>query len=132
MDSTPRRMLMAGGTLMVLLGLARGAGGVVLLMRGTAADPKIHASAAAVSAVGAGLALLGLVLVVGAVGVFRRARWGWVTGIAGSLAFIVDGAINGFILYGNPTDRGTIANLAVAGLIVMCLGQGRSALPGGK
>lgn len=126
MNSTPRRWMTAGGILMILLGLARGAGGVVLLFRGAAADPKIQAPAATVSLVGAGLLLLGLVVLIGAVGVLRGQRWGSRVGIAGSVAFVVDGAINGFLLYGNPTDRGTIANLGVAGLIILCLCQAQA------
>jgi hypothetical protein len=56
---------------MVLLGVARGTGGLVLLSRG-AADASIQVGSAVVSRVGTALVLLGLALVVAAVGVLRR------------------------------------------------------------
>jgi hypothetical protein len=113
---------------MVLLGVARGAGGLVLVSRGAAVDSNIQATAAAVTTVGTVLLVLGLVHVVAAVGVFRRLRWAWLLGIISTVAFVIDGAINGSLLYGRPGDRGTVVNVLVAVLITTCLFLGRSAL----
>jgi len=114
---------------MALLGLARGAGGVVLLSRRSAADTNIHAPSGAIIAVGAALLLLGLVLTVSAVGVFRGQRRFWRLGIICTIAFVVDGGINGAVLYGRPGDGGTIANVIVAALILACLFLGKGAPP---
>ncbi len=123
-----RRYLIVGGVLMVLLGLARGAGGLVLLLRGAATDPNIRASASGVAGVGVALSLLGLVLIVAAVGVLRRNRRLWLVGMASTVAFVIDGAINGYVLYGRPGIGGTLANGIAAALILACLLAGRRAL----
>jgi hypothetical protein len=123
-----RGFLVAGGALMLLLGLARGAGGLVLLVRGPSTDPAIGAGTAAVAVVGTFLLLLGIALVTSAIGVLRRSRTAWWAGIACTIAFVIDGAINGTLLYGRAGDRGTIANLAAAAVILACLVSGRRAL----
>ncbi len=58
----PLRFQRAAGALMVLVGLARGAGGVALLARGSAADPAIKAGGAAVVAAAMSLLLLAITL----------------------------------------------------------------------
>jgi len=127
-----RRALKLGAVLMALLGLARAAGGIILLTRGPAADPRIHASGPTVAAIGAGLLILGTILLVAAVGVFLRRRLFWRIGIACTIAFVIDGAINGMLLYGKPGDSGTVANVIVAALILLCLRSGAKALEGGE
>lgn len=81
--------------------------------------------------VGAFLLLLGLALIVAAVGVFRRLRSFWLFGTICTVAFVIDGAINGYVLYGQPGDQGTIVNVIVAALILACLLFGKGALRGG-
>jgi hypothetical protein len=127
-----RRYLIIGGVLMSLLGLARGVGGLVLLTRGAAADPNIQATDTAVLLAGVTLALLGSALIAAGVGVFRMLRSFWLLGIICTVAFVVDGAINGLVLYGHPGDRGTIANVIVAALILTCLLLGKSTLRDGS
>lgn len=123
-----QRYLIVGGILMIVLGLARGGGGVVLLTRGAVVDPGIHAAGPTVAAVGAILLLLGLALVVAAIGVLRRRRPFWLLGGVCTIAFVVDGAINGYLLYGRPGDKGTVVNLVAAALILGCLLLGKGAL----
>lgn len=124
----PRAALFAGGALMLLLGLARGAGGVVLLLRGAAADPGIQARGSIVAVLGALLAVLGIGLVAAAVGVLRRSRRAWLWGLYLVLAFVADGALNGYVLYGRPGDAGTAVNALAAALILLGLVRGRAAL----
>ncbi len=95
-------------------------GGLVLILQG----------ASAVLTVGLFLLLLGLVLITSAVGVFRRRTFFWRLGIGGTVAFVVDGAINGFVLYGQPGDRGTLVNVVAAVLILACLLVGRNLFDG--
>ncbi len=120
--------LTAAAALMAALGVVRGAGGLALLLEGPALDPNIRAGATATALLGAVLLGLGLLLVVAAIGVFRRLRGFWLLGILAAPAFVVDGTINGFVLYGRPGAGGTVANLAAAGLIIGSLLLGRSAL----
>jgi hypothetical protein len=123
-----RWLLIIGGVLMACLGLARGAGGMILLMRGSTADPAIQATGTVVQLVGAFLLLLGLALVVSSAGVLVRRPVFWLAGIICTIAFVVDGAINGYLLYGKPGDKGTVVNVIVAALVVICLSVGKSAL----
>ena len=126
-----RWYLIIGGVLMILLGLARGLGGLALLTHGAAADPKIQATDSAVSTVGVILLLLGLALIAAAVGVFRRLHSFWFVGVICTVAFVADGAINGFVLYGRPGGQGTIVNVIAAALILACLLLGKNALRSG-
>ena len=122
------RFLRAAGALMVLVGLARGAGGVALLARGGAADPAIKAGGAAVVAAAMSLLLLGALLVAAGVGVLRRKRAAWVIGAVGTVAFVLGGAVNGTVLYGRPGGGGTALNVLAAAAIIGGLLAGRSAL----
>lgn len=126
-----RWFLISGGVLMILLGLARGTGGFVLLTKGAATDPNIQATGSAISILGILLLLLGLALVVAAVGVLRRLHSFWLVGAICTAAFVVDGAINGYVLYGRPGDQGTIVNVIAAALILTCLLFGKDALRNG-
>lgn len=119
-----------GAALMMFLGLVRAAGGVMLLTSGASIDSRIQANEPTVTLVGAGLLVLGLALVVSAMGVLlRRSRFFWTVGIACTVAFVIDGAINGSLLYGRPGDQGTVVNVILAALILICLKRGASALP---
>lgn len=123
-----RWFLIIGGILMMLLGLARGAGGLVLLVRGPAADSKIVATSSTAGVLGAMLLVLGLALVAAAIGVLRRQRLYWLIGILCTVLFVVDGAINGALLYGSPGAGGTAVNVLAAALILVCLFVGKTAL----
>jgi len=128
----PRKALRLAGVLMILLGLARTAGGVVLLSQGAAADPNIRASDSTCAAVGGFLLALGAGLIVSAVGVLRGRRRAWLLGIIFTVAFVVDGMVNGYLLYGRPGDQGTIVNVIAATLILICLFVGARAFEGGE
>lgn len=123
-----KAFLYAGGVLMAIVGLVRGTGGVTLLLRGAAADERIHAAGATVVAAGVTLVVLGLALVAAAVGVLRRGRTAWLAGVILTLAFVMGGALNGLALYGRPQTAGTVANVLAAAVIIGCLWRGRGAL----
>lgn len=123
-----KQYLTAGGILMIIVGLARGAGGAALLARGGAADPAIKAGSATVFGAALSLLLLAMLLVVTGVGVLRRRRASWLVGAVGTVAFVLGGAFNGFALYGRPQVAGTAGNVAAAAMIIMCLMLGRGAL----
>ncbi len=125
---TPRRWLLAGATLMLLLGLARGIGGMMLMVGTATPDPKIRAGGTEIAATAAALMLLGLALAVTSAGVFRRQRMAWLVGAVLTVGFVLGGVVNGIVLYGRPRVAGTLGNLVVAAAIILCLWQGRPAL----
>ncbi len=120
--------LVAGAVLMILLGLARGAGGILLLLQGGAVDPQIVAEPSVLSMLAIVLVLIGIVEVVAGFGTWRSRRPYWVLGIVATVLFVMDGAVNGYIIYGRPGDRGTLVNAIVAILIISMLLFGRKAL----
>jgi hypothetical protein len=122
------RYLIIAGVLMILLGIARGIGGTTLLAHGATSDPAIEASTTAIILVGAVLVLLGIFLIAAALGVMRGNIRSWRLGIVLTVAFVIDAAVNGAVLYGRPGAGGTLANVIAAVLIVTFLMLGRGAL----
>lgn len=86
--------LVIGAILMLALGLARGAGGAVLLVRGRATLPDLRADAAVLPVLACFLILIGAAEVAAAIGVFRLKRAFWRLGVAATAAFVVDGAVH--------------------------------------
>lgn len=125
---TELRYLRAGAVLMLLLGLARGIGGMMLMTGGAKPDPAIRAGTTEVVATAAALMLLGIALAVTAVSVLQRGRLAWVMGCVLTVAFVLGGLVNGIVLYGRPQLAGTLGNLVVAAAIIACLWRGRPAL----
>jgi hypothetical protein len=122
---------MVAASLTALVGLARTSGGLALLVRGGATDARIQAGAP-VAAVGLGLVLVGVMLMVASIGLARRSRWGFMLAVAALVAFLIGGAVNGYLLYGRPGGSGTAINVVAAVLIAGCLLLGRGALRGGR
>lgn len=122
------RYLRLGALLMLLLGLARGLGGMMLMVGSAKPDPKIRAGGTEIVATAAALMLLGLALAVTSAGVFRRQRMAWLVGAVLTVAFVLGGVVNGIVLYGRPQVAGTLGNLVVAAAIILCLWRGRPAL----
>lgn len=116
-----------GAILLALLGLARGAGGVALMLRGPAVVESGRVTAQAARGLGAGLVVVALLGLGTAVALLRRhpkaARW---AGVVLAL-FLADGAVNGALLFGRPTDVGTLVNLGAAAVIAALLWTGTRA-----
>jgi len=121
------KSILVGGVLMILLGLARAAGVIILLVQIEDTLPNIIASENTIRVLSLGLILIGLLEIVSAIGVLRLKRIFWILGIIITVAFVIDGAINGYFLFGKPGDQGTIVNSIVAILIISCLLVGRKA-----
>ncbi len=121
------KSIIIGAVLMILLGLARGIGGLVLFIQGTNTLPDIIASENVIRILAIGLISIGLLEIISAIGVFRLRHAFRRLGIAVTVAFVIDGAINGYFLFGKPGDLGTIVNSIVAIVIISCLFIGRGA-----
>ncbi len=114
--------------LMILLGTVRFAGGALLLALGRSSSPQIRASDGAIAAVGVFLLAIGVAEAAAGVGVMLLRRRFWVLGIVTTIAFVIDGAVNGTILFGSPGVAGTVSNVIVASAILILLYSGRGAL----
>lgn len=121
------KAIIIGAVLMILLGLLRGIGGVTLLIQGKNMLPNIIASENIITILAIGLILIGLFEIISAIGILRLKRIFWISGIVITIAFVIDGAINGYFLFGKPGNRGTMVNSIVAILIIGCLLIGRKA-----
>lgn len=121
MPISQRSLRWIASVLMILLGLARGVGGAILIRGGKGTLPDSPASPSTLLVVGLFLVAIGLVEVIAGLGVAARRRRFWALGIAATVAFVVDGAINGLLLFGRPGAGGTVVNLAVALVIFTCL-----------
>ena len=107
--------------LMVIVGLARAAGGVTLMVTGKTSLPESEASSSTMAMIGLFLVLIGIAEIVAAIGVAMRKRRFWTLGIVATVAFVLDGAINGYLLFGRPGDGGTVVNAVVAAGIIASL-----------
>ncbi|MBN2383366.1 hypothetical protein JXQ70_10825 [bacterium] len=117
-----------GGILMALLGIIRGTGGLILIIQKGATDPAIIASGSSITTLGILLFILGAMILMTGIGFLFRKLWAWYWGLWLMPAFVIDGALNGYVLYGQPGILGTAANICVAALIVLCLILSRTAL----
>ena len=107
--------------LMFLLGALRSAGGVILILNKNLTDSNITASPNAAVVCGIGLLFIGLAEIISAIGIAAGNRSFVTVGILCTVLFVIDGLINGYILYGSPLEAGTIANLAAASVIISLL-----------
>ena len=123
--------LMIAGVLMIFTGALRGIGGFVLMLY-----PERSLSAGTVSAtpgqlvfIGAGLVVVMCVLIITAYLLMTRQtrKWWNLSWIALGL-FLVDGLINGFLLFGKPNLNGQSINLTAAVLVAVNLMFAREAL----
>lgn len=104
--------------LLCLLGLARGAGGIHLALRGPDTVESAVAGIATARALGIGLIFVGVLALIAAVGLQGRRTWAPWLSIMVPLLFVLDGVMNGLLLFGGPGMGGTVVNVVVAAAIV--------------
>ena len=104
--------------LLALLGLARGTGGLVLMLRGAKAVDAVSLPPGLSALIGVGLLIVALLAFVAAYGLMRDRSWGPTLAVAAPIVFVLDGLMNGALLFGRPGDRGTLVNLLFAALIL--------------
>ncbi len=126
--------LLVASLLMIAVALARGLGGLLFLLRGNRIelDRPILASSGEIVLMGFGLLLISVLFLTSAIGVFRRNFFFWRLGIFTSFLFIIDGALNGTLLFGHPLETGTIMNIVAAILIIGALLLGKDSLAAGS
>lgn len=116
------------GVLLIALGIARGLGGTLLILHGPALDSGMAAPPEVAAWVGLGLIAVGLLALASGAGVLLGRRGSIPLGVVAVVAFLVDGAVNGWLLFGRPRVPGTLLNLATAALILAFLLAGRRSL----
>ncbi|HEV8129069.1 MAG TPA: hypothetical protein VGQ14_05385 [Candidatus Eisenbacteria bacterium] len=125
---TPPVALRTAALLLLVLGVARGAGGFLLAIWASHPADTFRVGRDVMLALGAGLIAMAVTAVVASIGLMRCRVWGWALGFLAIVFFVADGLVNGYLLFGRPGDRGTMVNAAAAALILFCLLRGRRAL----
>jgi len=120
--------LRAAAVLLLLVGVARTLGGIALMLHGRAADPAIVAAPSTVLLLGAILTAIGTLGVLCGIGVWRRDRPAWIGGLVFAPLFLLDGVVNGWLLFGAPRPIGTLSNAVVAAVMLALLIPGRTLL----
>jgi hypothetical protein len=109
---------------MMIIGLLRASGGIALLRGGAQSDPgfQIIASEGQLTGVGIGLLIAGILLIVAAVLFWReQTRTRWLFCWIALAVFLLNGLVNGFILFGHPLVRGQIINWGAALIIAILI-----------
>ena len=107
--------------LMILLGLARGLGGVVLIMDGKSVYPETTASPNALVILGIILLVICISEIVAAVGIYALNNKYRIFGFVATILFFIDGLLNGYVIFGSPQGGGTAANSVYALIIIAFL-----------
>lgn len=122
MNSTKKPIsLIIAAILMIILGLARGIGGIILLIEGKSTLSNIKANETVLIFLSIGLIIIGVMEIISAVGIYLLKKKFWLLAIFITVLFVIDGAINGYFLFGKPGDQGTVVNLIAAIIIVTFL-----------
>lgn len=126
-----RYFLYLAADLMIFVGIFRGIGGVSLLLKGTSVKSNVSISATGSQTLLVGIGLVVVLLFMIAAGVLlmkRRSYKWWIVSWIATAFFLIDGVINGFILFGAPSFQGQIINLVAAMLIFISLVIGKKDL----
>lgn len=108
----------AAAVLLILLGLARGIGGIVLAMGKPQPLESALVGPSVARVLGMGLLVVALLAFVAAIGLFARRVWAPTVALVAPTLFVLDGALNGYLLFGKPGAGGTLGNVFVAVAII--------------
>jgi hypothetical protein len=117
--------------LMILVGILRGIGGIILLINGNNLDvePKIMASDLISRICGIELITLFFIFLVASLKLLKnKSLSGWNLAWIGLFIFIFGGLINGYLLFGTPFVQDQIINFVASILIATCLIFGKKSL----
>lgn len=112
-------LLVAASVLMLLIGLLRGFGGVVLITDSTVVSPEL--SSMRVNFAAWSLIIVCCLLIFAGINlIIRRNKVAWTMSWIAIAIFIVGGVANGFALFGQPLGSGQLINISVS-VVVGCL-----------
>ncbi len=123
--------LKIAAVIMVLAGIIRAIGGIALLLKGDRLDTEITmiASDTEIYIVAICLLIIGILFVYAAINLLRdysQKSWNlcWIV----LLLFILNGLLNGYLLFGQPLDQGQKINFVIVIIIGVFLFLGKPAL----
>jgi hypothetical protein len=126
-----RYFLYLAADLMIFVGIFRGIGGVSLLLKGASVKTDVSISATGSQTLLVGIGLVVVLFFMIAAGVLlmkhRSYKW-WIMSWIATVFFLIDGLINGFILFGAPSFQGQVINIVAALLIFISLVIGKKEL----
>lgn len=116
---------------MMLIAIMRVGGGIALLIKGNQLDTgtPITATNNQIVIVGIGLLIISLVLFIAAINLIKHYSYkGWLFCWFTLGLFFLDGLLNGFLLFGQPLERGQSINIIAIIIIGILLLIGKSSL----
>lgn len=116
----------AGGTLVLLIGIALGFGGLQLWRGGPAAWPDVIARAATVKRISGGMIVSAVVFLITAIAVLTKTAWGGPAAAIAILLLVAAAFWVNYRLFGDIRLVHTGTNVLVAGLILVLLWIGYS------
>ena len=126
-----RVFIIIAAVLMLLAGVLRGTGGVLLLLNGNNidVDPPITASSTVARICGLDLIFIYNNFLTSAVHLFKNKKIGWVLSWFGLIYFIIGGLVNGYLLFNTPFVQDQIINYSASAVIAAFLVLGRKSFP---
>lgn len=124
----PRVAAVVGSVLIILVGLARGFGGVVLLSPNGRVMTETEAGPGQPPLLGAGLLVVAALSVCSGVLVLLKRPSGVSVGLIAMAAFVLGGLINGTLLFGSPRLVGLAGNVVIAAVICTLLVRSRASV----
>ncbi len=123
--------LIASAIFLILIGVLRASGGLALLMKGKQLETgvPIVASDFQIIIVAIGLLMIGVLLVLAAISLIRKYSFNiWLSCWLVLILFLLDGLLNGYLLFGQPLDQGQRINIIAVILIGILLFLGKPGL----
>ena len=113
---------------MIIIGLLRGVGGIVLFMNGNQLqiDAPIIATNFEINLIAVGLLLICVLLIIAAINlIITYSRKSWIYCWIVLILFLLDGLLNGYLLFGHPLDQGQRINFIAATVsgVLLLLGK---------
>ena len=113
--------------LLLLLGLARGAGGLALLSRSEAALSVTNASVHATTWVALGLLGVAILALSSSIWLLLGRPGGRAMSVLTLVLFVAGGAVNGLVLFGAPKPQGILLNFVYAAVVILFVVWGHRA-----
>ena len=114
----------AGGVLVVLVGIAVGFAGILLWSGAPSSWPDPSASVATTRSTGLIVLLLAVLLLVSGAAATINVRWGPLASVIAILAFVVGGFWANYVLFGDIRLAHTGVNVILSAFIVLLLWAG--------
>ncbi len=126
-----RYLLIVSAILLILIGVLRASGAVILLIKGKQLDTQVPivASDQQITIVAIGLSIIGILFVLAAINLIRKYSYSsWLLCWIVLFLFLLSGLINGYFLFGQPLDQGQRINIIAVVIVGILLLLGKASL----